>query len=645
MIDKNIIIVQARMSSSRLPGKSLMPIWGDMSLLEMVLRRIARATTINRVILATSTNKKEDILVPIAKRCKVDIFRGSENDVLGRFAKALEKYPAEAIVRVCADNPLVDPMMIDNLVNFFWENYPCDYAMNLGPNTGFPDGVGVEMVLADALRRLDKEAKKTYDREHVVTFLHDNPKYHCCYLYAEKKYRRPQYRLDIDFKEDLEFIRELVKRLPEENAPYWTTMDIITALDEEPELLKIRKGGYFIMHELKSLVFEFNVKTNTKFGVGIANNLGRYLKELSFERIGIIIDSAVSATKYGKDILKNVHEKNFSLIKIWEYNLKAEPDYDSLDKNKLNFLDKKQKPMVDCFVGIGGGSCIDFAKGLATLMTNSGNAITYRGFPTHLNPSLPTIAIPTTAGTGSEVTYNAVFINWADKKKLGINTKHNFPVLAILDPNLTLSCPKSMTVSSGIDALVHTLESYTASHLNPLTMIFSREAFKLIFNNLSKVLDNPKDIEIRANLLLGSYFAGYSLMHSSGGPASALSYPLGVHFKVPHGIAGGVFLPYIVEHNVKYGYDYADLYDRIDTADRSRNKKEKNQLFSQEIFGLCKKLDVPCSLKDFGVSENNIGILLEETEHLDKAFAQNPIPFSVDDGKQLLMRMIDGGWG
>ena len=131
--------------------------------------------------------------------------------------------------------------MIENLIKVFWENYPCDYAMNLGPVTGFPDGVGVEMVSADALRRLDKEAKKPSDREHVVTFLHDNPKYHRCYLYAEEGYRRPQYRLDIDYQEDLEFIRELVKRLPEENAPYWTTMDIIKALDKEPELLKLRK--------------------------------------------------------------------------------------------------------------------------------------------------------------------------------------------------------------------------------------------------------------------------------------------------------------------------------------------------------------------------------------------------------------------
>jgi len=394
------------------------------------------------------------------------------------------------------------------------------------------------------------------------------------------------------------------------------------------------------MKDFESFKFEFNLKTKTQYGVGIAVNLGRYLKELSLKRIGIILDPGVSSLKYTEEILKNIQKEDFTKVKIWEYDLNVEPDYDSLDRIKLDFLDRNSKPVVDCFVGIGGGSVIDFAKGLATLVVNPGKAITYRGFPTDINPSLPTIAVPTTAGTGSEVTYNAVFIDRKDKKKLGINTMYNFPVLAILDPKLTLSCPRSVTVSSGMDALVHTLESYAARQSNPLTRIFAKEAFKLIYNNLYKVLDEPENIDIRAKLQLGAYLAGISLMNSGSGPAGALSYPLGVHFKVPHGLAGGVFLPHIVEHNVKNGYDYSELYDLIENTDESINSKEKNQLFSKKLFELCKKLDVPSNLRVFGVNENNLSILLEETEHLNKAFAQNPIPFSVEDGKKLLMKMI-----
>jgi spore coat polysaccharide biosynthesis protein SpsF len=240
---RTITIVQARMGSHRLPGKSMMPVWREMSLLELVLRRITRAELPAMTILATSTDRRDDVLVPVAEACGVTVFRGSEADVLGRYAAALARYPADAVVRAAADNPLLDPERIDDLIRFFQEaRPPCDYASNLGPVTGHPDGVGVEMVSAETLRRLDREAVLPAHREHVVTYLHGNPGYRSCLLRARPEYQRPHYRLDIDFPEDMHFVRELVKRLPEDHAPYWTTADIIATLDREPELLGLRKN-------------------------------------------------------------------------------------------------------------------------------------------------------------------------------------------------------------------------------------------------------------------------------------------------------------------------------------------------------------------------------------------------------------------
>ena len=229
------------MGSHRLPGKSLMPVWKEISLLELVLTRITRAKLPKKIILATSTRKKDDPLVPIAERYGVEIIRGSEDDVLGRFVQAYKAHPSDAIVRAAADNPLLDPDMIDKLINFFWENQPCDYASNLGPVSGHPDGVGVEMVSAETLLRLDREAKDMRYREHVVTYLHKNRDYLSKLQHAPPEFHRPSYRLDIDFFEDLIFIRELVKRLPQKKGPYWTTRDIVRTLDKEPGLLKLRK--------------------------------------------------------------------------------------------------------------------------------------------------------------------------------------------------------------------------------------------------------------------------------------------------------------------------------------------------------------------------------------------------------------------
>ena len=223
---------------------------------------------------------------------------------------------------------------------------------------------------------------------------------------------------------------------------------------------------------------------------------------------------------------------------------------------------------------------------------------------------------------------------------MGINALANFPRLAILDPTLALSCPLSVSIASAMDSLVHALESYAAKQANALTRAFAKEAFGLTINALPKLKKRPKDIETRGNLQLGAYLAGVSLCNAGSGPAGALSYPLGVHFRAPHGLAGAVFLPYLIEFNVKRGYDYSELYDLINKADTNLSKKKKNRTFSEKLFSLNKQLGIPLGLRNFGVNEETIGILLQETESLQNAFNQNPVPFLVKDGNALLQKMI-----
>jgi alcohol dehydrogenase len=385
--------------------------------------------------------------------------------------------------------------------------------------------------------------------------------------------------------------------------------------------------------------FDFNLKTNARFGPYKALKLPLYLSELSLTRIGLIIDGGIARLEYMRQIRASLESNPDLTVKTWVYNLGHEPDYDSLDQVKQQFTGPGGVPLVDCFVGIGGGSAIDFAKGLSTVVVNPGDAVQYKGFPTNIRPPLPTIAIPTTAGTGSEVTYNAVFTDNKMKKKLGINTRLNYPVLAILDPVLTVNSPVAVTVSSGMDALVHTLESYAAVQSNTMNRIFAREAFRLVFNNLSRVLDKPGDLEIRSKIQIGAYLAGISLINSGSGPAGALSYPLGVHFKVPHGLAGAVFIPHIIRHNISCGYDYSELYNLIDSADRSIPEDRKNKDFSTKLSELCWVLDIPDTLRPFGVDAKSVEILCKEAGLLEKAFAQNPVLFSVRDAQDLLRKM------
>ncbi len=229
------------MGSTRFPGKSLVPIWGRMSLLEVVLRRAMRAATLDFVVLATSDQAADDALIPVARDLDIPVFRGDEQDVLQRFCGAIEQFPADAVVRICGDNPLVDPAEIDKLVDFFWASQPCDYACNDRLDCGLPDGVGVEVVSASALRRLDKAVDGEL-REHVTmyAYLHRD-EFSVSRLVATGPLRRPDVRLDVDYPHDADFIRALMQAMGPENAPYWTTLQAIDAFDRNPQLTEPRR--------------------------------------------------------------------------------------------------------------------------------------------------------------------------------------------------------------------------------------------------------------------------------------------------------------------------------------------------------------------------------------------------------------------
>jgi spore coat polysaccharide biosynthesis protein SpsF len=213
--------VQARMGSSRLPGKSLLPVWGHMSLLEIVLRRVAAAREIDRLVLATSEDSRDDRLAELAARLGVAVHRGPEEDVLSRFVGALDRHPADAVVRVCADNPFVDPRVLDDLVVLFGEVQPCDYAANHMRASGLPDGVGAEVASASALRRAAREATSADDRQHVTSFIREHPDEFTVVLAPPAEPPWPFVKLDIDTSADLKRMRQFAERLPQEGAPLW----------------------------------------------------------------------------------------------------------------------------------------------------------------------------------------------------------------------------------------------------------------------------------------------------------------------------------------------------------------------------------------------------------------------------------------
>ena len=364
--------------------------------------------------------------------------------------------------------------------------------------------------------------------------------------------------------------------------------------------------------------FNRNSVTNVHFNVDIKKKVKQILNRNRWKNLCIIIDRN----------LTNVTAINQFIISLKSYNLciitcdVSEPTYQHLEEKRIS----KDKIKIDVFIGIGGGSSIDFTKGLAVLYTNNKAAIKYKGFNKFKKPTKPIIAIPTTSGTGSEITPNASFINNTDKRKMGINGEAIRPKYALMDPKLTLSCPKFSTISAAVDSLVHSTEAFVAKKTNPIAKKFAKEGFKLVIENLNKVLKHPNNIKHRENVMLGAFLSAFALMNSGTGPAAAMSYPTGVHYKVPHGIGGGIFLPYIIKYNINNGfYGYGELYQKNKISNIS--PKEKSLNFLNEIKKKWIIFSVPKNLKKLKINYQKVSLLTKHTCELKGALQQNPVKF------------------
>jgi alcohol dehydrogenase len=382
--------------------------------------------------------------------------------------------------------------------------------------------------------------------------------------------------------------------------------------------------------------FFFQLHTKLFYGIGSSKEVAQLVETEKYENVAIIVDQGVSTTSYYHQF-KDMLSKKTTIIKEVVARGTEEPDYDYLDE----VVGEMRQYSIDLLIGIGGGSCLDLTKAVAVLMTNSGKGIDYRGFDKVNYPGVPTVAIPTTAGTGSEVTINAVFTDKKEMRKLGINGRYMHATYAVLDAEWTMSCPTHVAVSSGMDAIVHSLESFMCNQHNVLTRIYSKEAFKLLYTTLPSLIDDPTNKQQRQKLLLGSYLAGIALFNSGSGIAGALSYPIGVHYKVPHGIGGGIFIASVVDFNVQHGYyDYSELLDLIEYTD-SLSPQQKAERFVQKMYELADKLNVPKYLDKWGITKEKVDEVVELMLPLQAAFNQNPVEFVAErDVKPLLLKHV-----
>lgn len=295
---------------------------------------------------------------------------------------------------------------------------------------------------------------------------------------------------------------------------------------------------------IKTQSFTINQPTKIIFGNNSVKQLGNVVAQLGGSRVFLVADPGLQ--KAG--IVQNITEILTSSKIPFTLSDKVTPE-PGLKLADAGFtLAKKNK--ADCVIGVGGGSALDIAKAVSILLTNGGKAEDYLGLGKIKLQGVPKIMIPTTAGTGAEVTFTAVFINEKTNSKGGMNGDPLYPDAAILDPVLTLSLPPSVTAATGIDAFTHALEAFVSTQANAISDMYALEAMDLISRNLVIAYANSANLEARSAMLLGSLLGGKALATAGVGLVHAMAYPLGGMFNTAHGLANAVLLPYVVEYNI-----------------------------------------------------------------------------------------------
>lgn len=307
--------------------------------------------------------------------------------------------------------------------------------------------------------------------------------------------------------------------------------------------------------------FDFDPRTRVVFGSGALGRLGELTAELG-KRVMLVTDRGLREAGHEERALQALRSAGLT-VTVFD-DVHANPTTEDVERGLTIARDHQ----IDVIVGLGGGSSMDCAKGMNFLLTNGGRMEDYWGVGKATQSMLPMIAVPTTAGTGSEAQSFALIANSETHMKMACGDKKAACKIAILDPDLTISMPNSVTAATGIDALSHALETYVTKPRNPVSQLFSRRSWRLLSFGFPRVLEDPGNLEARSAMLLGAHLAGAAIENSMLGATHALANPLSAHYQMTHGIAIGIMLPHVIRYNAEVvGSLYGELAGDVGLCD------------------------------------------------------------------------------
>ncbi len=359
--------------------------------------------------------------------------------------------------------------------------------------------------------------------------------------------------------------------------------------------------------------FDFCPTTRVVFGEGTLAQLGNLSKELGGNRILFVTDPGIVSAKLTGRAIALLQSASLDFFV-----------FDGVDENpttahvEAGVAFAKAHGNIDLIVGMGGGSAMDCAKGINFILTNGGQMEDYLGMGHAAKPMLPSIGIPTTAGTGSEAQSYALISDAKTHVKMACgDLKARFRSV-ILDPSLTESVPKNVAAATGIDAIAHAIESYVCTRRNAISMMFAQKAWLLLSSSFESVLKDASDSEARSKMLLGAHFAGAAIENAMLGAAHACANPLTAHFGIVHGVAVALMLPAVVQFN------------RETESTRYRGLESDVAELIEKVAFFKECANLPFQLRDLGIARDSLPVLARDaTEQWTGTF--NPRPVDEDD--------------
>ncbi|MBE5997523.1 MAG: iron-containing alcohol dehydrogenase [Lachnospiraceae bacterium] len=369
--------------------------------------------------------------------------------------------------------------------------------------------------------------------------------------------------------------------------------------------------------------FGFILPTEIIYGPGVLKQLPEVLKRLGCAKPAIITDGGIVKAGIADKAKTLVTEAGIPCI-VYS-GVEANPK----DVNCEEGARLAREFGADSLIAVGGGSPIDCAKAVGVLLAHDAEKIKpYEGKTAATKPQVPLIAIPTTSGTGSELTFSAVITDTENHYKMTVKSPFTAAKLALCDPELTLSVPPMVTASTGVDALTHAIEGYTATCGEPIADAFALYSIELIYHNLEKAVKNGSDLEARSAMLMGSMLGGMSFSHSDVASVHCVAESLGGMYDLPHGMCNAIFLPYVMEYNMDYCLEkYARVAQAMGFA--FTDAKEGAQMAVQAVKDLCKAVGLP-SFKSQNVDTADFDELAEMSAK-NISTQSNPRPMSKQD--------------